>query len=188
MKKLVLLFIFVILLMPAVKADDMWDSYSPNVETYGKQRFVGDDEFNEAIDTLNKKNRVKKWMNILQGTTPQKGSSYSKGNESNEISKTQGKDADLPVVSLPVDIKFNGGIIPVGHYQVKGEVEDGKYLLNLYQAHNLIATIPVKPTYEDFDKEEILFADWVSEGDEQIKLIYGSLDFNAYAILNINNN
>lgn len=184
-----ILSIVLTLSLASVRADDgMWDSYSPNVETYGEQRFVGDEEFNEAIDTLNKKNKVKKWMNILQGTTPKKGSSYSKGNESNEISKTQGKDADLPVVSLPVEIKFNGGVIPVGHYQVKGEVEDGKYLLNLYQAHNLIATIPVRPTDEDFDKEEILFADWVCEGDERIKLIYGSLDFNAYVILNINNN
>ncbi len=188
MKRIFLLSLCLLLTTSTANADDgMWDSYSQNIDTYGEQKFVGDDEFNEAIEKINSKNKVKKWMNILQGTTPQKGSQYSKGNETEEINNTQGEKADLPVLSLPVEISFREGIIPVGHYQVKGETENNKYILNLYQAHELIAKIPAYPTDEDFEKEEILFADWININDEQIKLIYGSLDFNAYAILNINN-
>ena len=188
MKKLSVLFILFCLLsiIPVLAEDDgLWDSYGSNIQNYGEQRYVGDDEFNEAIEKINKQDRVKKWMKILQGTNLPKGSKFTQANESEEINHTAGDKADLPVVTLPVEISVGEGVIPVGHYQVKGETNDGNAVLSLYQAHTLIAKIPAKITEDDFNREELLFADWVSESDNQIKLIYGSLDFNAYAVLNI---
>lgn len=172
--------------IPAIADDDgLWDSYTQNIPSYGEQRYVGDEEFNEAIEKINKQDRVKKWMKRLQGTNLPKGSQFTQANESEEINHTAGDKADLPVLSLPVEIVAGQGVIPVGHYQVEGENNDGKVVLNLYQAHDLIAKIPAKITEDDYDKEEILFADWVTIGENKLKIIYGSLNFNAYAILDI---
>ena len=90
-----------------------------------------------------------------------------------------------PTYKLPVELKIADGYIPVGHYQVEGKNENGRIILSLYQAHNLIARIPATETDEDYDQEEILFANWINEGDNKIKIIYGSLDFNAYALVDI---
>lgn len=188
MKRFLILFLSVCIVsaLPVLADDDgLWDSYTQSIPTYGEQRYVGDDEFNEAIEKINKQDKVKKWMKRLQGTNLPKGSQYTQANESEEINHTAGDKADLPVLSLPVEIVAGDGIIPVGHYQIKGENCDGKAVLNLYQAYDLIAKIPAKITEDDFDKEEILFADWETLGDNKLKIIYGSLDFNAYAILDL---
>jgi hypothetical protein len=183
---ILILAVCVLSCLPSIAEDDgMWDSYNVNIPNYGEQRYVGDDEFNEAIEKLNKQDKVKKWMKRLQGTNLPKGTQFTQANESEEINRTSGDKADLPVLSLPVEISAGDGIIPVGHYQIKGENNNGRAYLSLYQAHELIAKIPATITEEDFDKEELLFADWVSLNDEEIKIIYGSLDFNAFAILKI---
>jgi len=179
--------IFCISSIPVIAEDNgMWDAYNIDANNYSpKQRFVSDDEFNEAVEKLNKQDKVKKWIKRLQGTNLPKGTQFTQANESEEINKTSGDKADLPVLSLPVDITTGEGIIPVGHYQVKGENKDGNAFLNLYQAHELIARIPARITEDDYNKEELLFADWISINDNEIKIIYGSLDFNAFAILKI---
>ena len=80
---------------------------------------------------------------------------------------------------------MGNGVLPVGHYQIQGERKDDKVYLKFYQAHNLFATIPAIETQDDFGEEEILFARWFSEGEKQVKIIFGSLDFNAYTFVEI---
>lgn len=186
MRKYIGLFLVICMVsaLPAFAEDDgLWDNYGTNIQQSKNPRFVSDEEFNDAIEKINKQDRVKKWMKRLTGTNLPKGSQFTQANESEEISKTSGDKADLPVLSLPVEIDVNGDAIPVGHYQVKGDVKEGNAVLSLYQAHELIAQIPARVTNDDYDREEILFADWVSVDDDRIKIIYGSLNFNAYAIL-----
>ena len=75
--------------------------------------------------------------------------------------------------------------MPVGHYQVAGEKIDGNIYLKFYQAHNLLANIKATETNSDFNEEEINFVKLLPENDSQVKIIYGSVDFNAYALVNI---
>ena len=60
-------------------------------------------------------------------------------------------------------------------------------MLKLYQAHDLLAQFPAVETTEDFDEDTISFAKWFFEGDDKIKIIFGSLDFNAYTVVNVTN-
>ena len=48
-----------------------------------------------------------------------------------------------------------------------------------------MAQFPAIETNDDFDEDTITFVKWLSEGDDKIKLIYGSIDFNAYTVLSI---
>ena len=193
MKKLVLFFIcFLSLSSCAFAADDdintdLWSDYNnEEIINNGKEiTNVTDEEFEKALDQIDAK--VNKWKHWAEKRKLPKGENFSQSNETEIINNEHGEEASLPVMSLPVELKIGEGIVPVGHYQVKGEMIDGKPVLSLYQAHYLMAKVPAIETKDDFDKEEILFADWESVNDEQIKIIYGSLDFNAYAVVDLLN-
>jgi hypothetical protein len=171
--------------MPAAYAadEDLWGNFNTDLSSPQEQRFVSDEEFEAAIKKKNKK--LDKWKKILLNNGSPRGEEFSQSNETEAINNNQGEKASLPVLALPVEIKIGGGVIPVGHYHVEGKNENGRIILNLYQAHNLVARIPATETGEDYEQEEILFANWVNEGDNRIKIIYGSLDFNAYALVDI---
>lgn len=171
--------------IPAAHAegDDLWDSFNTNISGPQEQRFVSDEEFEQALKKKNKK--LDKWKKILLNNGSPRGEQFSQSDETESINNNQGADASLPVLALPVEVKIADGYIPVGHYQVEGKNEDGRIILNLYQAHNLIARIPAIETNDDYQQDEILFANWINDGDSRIKIIYGSLDFNAYALVDI---
>lgn len=171
-------------LLPAyAEGDDLWGSFNTDISSPKEQRFVSDEEFEEALKKKNKK--LDKWKKILLNNGSPRGEQFSQSDETEAINNNQGTDASLPVLALPVEIKVGEGYVPVGHYQVEGKNEDGRIVLSLYQAHNLVARIPATETNEDYEQEEILFANWMSEDDNRIKIIYGSLDFNAYALVDI---
>ena len=47
-----------------------------------------------------------------------------------------------------------------------------------------MAKIPVTETNQDFGEDEILFAKLIPQENGTVKIIYGSLDFNAYTFVN----
>ena len=164
---------------------DLWDNYGASQDFYGQdKKGVSDAEFDKAIEQVKDKQnrgffgRKKKDKNIP------KGEEFSQSNES-ELLKVHSDEELLPVVSLPVEIVVGDGALPVGHYQIQGERRGDELVLKFYQAHNLWAEFPAIETIEDFDEETITFARWIPEGENSLKIIYGSLDFNAYTIVKI---
>ncbi len=188
MKKFILtIFILYICAGIPVFADetgDLWDSYNSDITNGQEAKAVSDEEFEDALKRMDSK--VNKWKNRFQKKQIPKGEEFSQSNETEIINNNQGEKATLPVICLPIELATGEDILPVGHYQVKGEKDDdGKINLKLYQASQLMAEIPANETNEDFDQEEILFANWILLDENRIKIIYGSLDFNAYAVVNI---
>ena len=57
--------------------------------------------------------------------------------------------------------------------------------MKFYQAHFLIAEVPAVETQDDFNQETVHFVKILDNGEKQVKIIFGSLDFNAYTIVNI---
>ena len=176
-----------------VKADDvdlpasgdLWDNWGAEQSFYGQDKSVSDEDFDKAIDSL--KSKKNKRAERLRKKQIPKGEEFNQSNET-EILNEQVSNDSLPVVTLPVEIVLKDGVLPVGHYQVKGEkTDDNTFVLRLYQAQYLMAEFPAVETEDDFDEETITFGKWLLEGEDKIKIIYGSLDFNAYAIVNINN-
>lgn len=188
--KYIVLFAFICLSLPVFASDDintdLWSDYNNDqIINNGKEaEYITDEDFEKAIDQIDAK--VNRWKRWAEKRKLPKGENFSQSNESEILNEEHGEDT-LPVMSLPVELKIGEGIVPVGHYQVKGEMVDGRPILSLYQAHYLMAKVPAIETKEDFDKEEILFADWENVNDNQIKIIYGSLDFNAYAVVDLLN-
>lgn len=149
---------------------DLWDNFGDQ-NVYG-QKPVSDEDFEKALESKQKKKKNK--------DIP-KGEEFRQSNETDFINKV---DEALPVICISIPLKISeDGILPVGHYQVKGEMKDGHPRLKLYQSSFLMADIPAVETDEDFDQPEINFVGMIDYNDKQYKIIFGSVDFNAYAIV-----
>lgn len=190
------LFIFLLMLFaarPAVAGDvdlpasgDIWDNYNTNQEFYGQDKpAVSDEQFEKAIEEIKyKQDKLGSWIKKLQKP---RGKEYRQSNETEVINEEVEDKDTMPVICIPVDLNVGDGVLPVGHYQVKGEKdENGNVVLKLYQAQYVMAQFPATETSDDFNEDTITFVKWLSEGEDKIKLIYGSIDFNAYAVLPIN--
>lgn len=161
---------------------ELWDNWNTNQDFYGQDKNVSDEDFDKAIDSL--KSKKNKRAERLRKKQIPKGEEFSQSNETEIINEQADKDS-LPVVSIPVELMVGEDILPVGHYQVKCEMEGDNFVLKLYQAQYLMAQFPAVVTDEDFDEDTITFAKWYSEDDDTLKIIYGSLDYNGYALVKI---
>lgn len=152
---------------------EIWD-YFGDQNVYG-QKPVSDKEFEQALES--KKKKKKRDKNIP------KGEEFHQSNETQFIKQAE---EELPVLCVPVRIKLSENeILPVGHYQIAGEKKNGKPYLKFYQSHYLMAEIPAVETPDDFNQETVHFVDILNNGEKQIKIIFGSIDFNAYSLVDI---
>lgn len=192
MKKFLILGLFVIISLsaiPSAMADDvdlpatgdLWDNWNTREE--GREaKPVSDEDFDKAVEQVDKK--VNRWKNWAQKRKIPKGEEFSQSNETELIKEEHDKDS-LSVLCVPVGLIAGENVLPIGHYQVKGEKINGMPVLKFYQAHYEMAEFPAVETQDDFGEETISFVKWVPVNDRQIKVLYGSMDFNAYAIINI---
>lgn len=192
MKKLFIFILLTMLVIPqSVLANDvdlpatgdLWDNWNTR-QNEREAKPVSDEEFDKALEQVDKK--VNKWKNWAERRKIPKGEEFSQSNETEIINNDEETNKDsLPVITLPIELKAGEDFVPVGHYQVKCEKTDNGTILKLYQAHYEMAQFPAVETNDDFGEETISFAKWFAEGEDKIKIIYGSMDFNAYSIIEI---
>lgn len=177
MKKVFLLF-FIALLLPtnlALAEDDLWDNFGDQ-NIYG-QTPVTDEEFEKALES--KKGKPKKPKDKLL----RNGEAFQESNETQTLTKMT---EELPILLVPLNLELKDGVIlPVGHYQLKGVKKGDKFYLQLFQSNELFANIEAVETRDDFGEEKINFARLIDDNGAQVKIIFGSIDFNAYAVVKI---
>ena len=157
----------------ALADGDLWDNYG-DTNVYG-QKPVSEEEFQKALES--KKGKKKRDKNIP------KGESFSQSNETETLTTTT---KEPQILLIPLNLKAGeDAVIPPGHYEVKGERENGKTYLKLYQSHDLIAKLPAVETDNDFGEQTINFVKLLPHGDYHVQIVYGSLDFNAYTVIDI---
>lgn len=182
MKKIFVLLSVLFIFSGNVLADDfgssgdLWDNYADDTATRaGQQKPVTDEQFNSIVDKLKAKRQKK--------PKKMKGESFQQSNETNEIKEAV---EELPILSISIPLKLNDdGVLPVGHYQAKGEMVDGVPRIKLYQSQFLMADFPATETNDDFNEPEINFIKLKDYNENQVKIIFGSMDFNAFAIVDI---
>ena len=174
-----------------VYADDFFDNYTGIDNAWDNQKPITNDEFEKAIDTLTAKQkkkeekaRKKKIKKISGG-----GTSLHKGLEpTSEILKQESLndkgDIEGRLLNIPVDVIVDGKILEKGFYNVYGEkASNNEIVLSLYQAHNLMGKIKGYPTKDDYESEDIDFVKITPYNDNYLKIMFGSLKFNAYGYL-----
>lgn len=192
MKKFLLIILSVVLLATPVLADDvdlpatgdLWDNWNGATQDGKEAKAVSDEDFDKAIDQLDRKINKRKYKRLKKQIP--KGEEFHQGNETDIIIEQSDKNTH-PVLSIPVELAVGeDGVLPVGHYQIRGEKDDdGNVYICFYQSQYLMAKFPAVETDEDFDQDTIVFGEWFPEGDKKIKVIFGSMDFNAYTIIDL---
>lgn len=179
MKKVLVLF-FIALLLPANLAlaeGDLWDNFGDQ-NIYG-QTPVTDEDFEKALESKKGKQKDKKPKDKLL----RDGEAFQESNETQTLTKMT---EELPILLVPLNLELKEGVIlPVGHYQLKGVKKGEKYYLQLFQSNELFANIEAVETRDDFGEEKINFARLIDDSGQQAKIIFGSIDFNAYAVVKI---
>lgn len=184
MKRILFLIIFVFIISPAF-ADDIDDmgaigdslNYSKSFDDgFAGQEKVSDEAFQKALEeTKAKQNKGKK--------KKFKGTEIHQENNSQHFGEIAEKNLLLSV-TLPL-INGDETEIPTGHYRIVGEKVNNNVYLDFYQSSKLIAKVPAIETKHDFGEAEINFVKLFPYNEKRIKIIYGSMDFNAYTFINI---
>ncbi|MCQ2753454.1 MAG: hypothetical protein MJ231_00210 [bacterium] len=184
-----IIFMFFALAFMPVFADS-WDDV-PNLDrAWDGQKTITNKEFEEVMDALQakqkkkeKKQKEKRAKKISGGGT----SLHEELNPSKEITKnTILKDSKEGfLVNVPVDLIIDNAILEKGFYNVIGsrDKDNKKVYINFYQSQFCKGKVEVKETDEDFDESEVDFAKIIPYNESFVKLIFGSIDFNAYALV-----
>lgn len=156
----------------AMKYGDAFDN------PFAGQKQITDEEFQKTLDSVKAKQKKKK-----KKDKPFKGQSYNEENNGNYLGETAEKNI---LLGVPLNLtNGDGSEIPTGHYKVVGEKDNDKVYLNFYQSYTLIAKVPAIETNSDFNETEMNFVKLLPYDEKRIKIIYGSMDFNAYTFIKI---
>jgi hypothetical protein len=174
---------------------DSFDDFINLDRAWDGQQSVTNKEFEQVIDKLEEpkkfkeQKRVEKKRKKLFGTGTTLHKELNPENDVHEFSSLDfSKDGVL--INIPVQILIDNKPLEKGFYKIYGERdnETGKLFLSFYQSQYYKGKIEVVEMEDDCGEEQIDFAKIIPFNDSFIKLIFGSIDFNAYAIIPYTNN
>lgn len=192
MKKFVFVALFIFLLSPlSIAADNFFDSYTGIDRIWDGQKPVTNTEFEEAINTLTEKQKKKEAKAQKKkikkvsggGTSLHKGLDPLSEIAGQDSLKEKGKD-EGQLLNIPVNVIIDGNVLEKGFYNVFGEKDKkGDIYLSFYQSHYFKGKVKAYDTKDDFEAENIDFVKLIPYNENYIKVMFGSLDFNAYTYL-----
>jgi hypothetical protein len=178
------LFLF-FLFVPVVFSETMDDFYNAE-NMWDEHQVVKPQDYEQVIEALEDKKEQKEqksWRKKLKkfggGSTLHKEINPEK--EISEIDCLNPEDSAL--INIPVNLLINNEFLERGFYKISGKVVENKFYVEFYQSQFLKGKIEVIETNEDFDEEDLNFAKIIPYNESFVKLIFGSLDFNAYAFI-----
>ena len=190
MKK-ILLFIMSTLIFLAPAFSDEWDGLLETDRSWDGQKSITNKEFEEAINTLEgkkKKKEEKKRKKMIKKVSGGGTSLHSELNPTNDIltqTPLSSKSEDS-IINIPADIEsYDGKILEKGYYKIIAQKENSQIYLLFYQSQFYKGKIKAKETQNDYEKETLNFVDLLPYNDDYVKIIFGSMDFNAYSYAKI---
>lgn len=188
MKKFFLLFLSLIISTAIVLAES-WDAFSDVDRMWDGQHSITNQEFEQVMDKLEEKGKLKeekvqkKKRKKLFGSGTTLHDELNPDKEINEFESLEKKEDVL--INLPVQIIIDGKSLEKGYYKVIGEKDSKtkKIYINFYQSQFFKGKLEMIETSDDYEKETIDFVDLIPYNEKFVKIIFGSLDFNAYAFV-----
>lgn len=186
MKKALLLIFCFVFFVPAIYADD-WDDFGDIDRAWDGQKSITNQEFEDAINTLEakkkqkeEKQKKKKIKKISGGGT----SLHPDLAPTNEIpiQEQLTKNKDGLLLNVPVNIIIDGKPLEKGFYNIFAEKDkNNEIYISFYQSQYLKGKVKAQETADDYGSEHIDFVELLPYDKHFVKIIFGSLDFNAYA-------
>ena len=171
-------------------SDDFFDAYSGINNSWIQNKPVTNQEFEKAIETLQadqKKKEAKAKKKKIKKVSGGGTSLHSNLDPSAEIlsqDPVKDKKNEGRLLNIPVNMVIDNKLLEKGFYNVYGEKDkDGNVYLNFYQSQYLAGKVKAIETDNDWNEENIDFVNYIPCDNNTIKVIFGSLNFNAYAYI-----
>lgn len=178
MRKFLLCLVIIGIFTPfsvAFAEDVDWNSIGNPDNAWDGQKPITNKEFEQVMTELEKrKNKGKKSKKQF------KGQEMNKANETELLSNI---NSAIPLLNLPVNAIVGDKILIPGHYKVVGVKEKDKVFLNFYQGYSMVAKVEAYETDDDFNSEEIYFLKYDTMPNNQLKIMFGSMEFNAFTFV-----
>ena len=183
------LIVFLLFSVPSAMSDS-WDDFADLDRAWDGQKSITNKEFEKVMDALQEKSKKRearkqkrKARKISGGGT----SLHSELNPDKDIKELQSIKTDPNeglLVNLPVHLFINGVPLDKGYYNVVATRDnDKKIYINFYQSQYLKGSVEATETDEDFGQKEVDFAKVLEYQGSFVKMIFGCIDFNAYAYI-----
>ena len=193
MKKIFLLILCLILFFVPAFADE-WDSMLETNQSWDGQKSITNKEFEEAINVIEgkkKKKEEKKKRKKIKKISGGGTSLHSELNPNGEIVKQdalkQRNEEDL-IINIPVKLQmYDGEILDKGFYKVTAKKEKNELYLLFYQSQFYMGRVKAKETLNDYEQETLDFVNLIPYNEDYVKIIFGSMDLNAYSFVKISN-
>ena len=187
MKQTIFIFFTAIILSLASAYADDWADFSGAGNLWDGQKSITNSEFEKAIDTLQGKQKQKEAKQKKRKIKKLSGGGTSLHSGLDPMSEIQAQDSlknqddEGQLLNIPVCLYVGENKLETGFYNVFGEKDDnGDIYLSFYQAHYLMGKIRANETKDDFGAEEINFVKLIPYNEDYVKIVFGSLDFNAF--------
>lgn len=162
-----------------------WSGYDNIDNAWDGQKSITNKQFEQTMDALQARKKKKDAKAREKAIRKVKGSSLTPDMDAHKddiTPQTPEQDFDEgELISIPIDFINDGKIVERGYYKITAIKQDEKVYILLYQAHTLIAKILARETDDDFNEPAIQFTKLLPVNDHTMKIIYGCIDFNAYA-------
>lgn len=188
MKKKFLILLSVLLIFPCVLAEE-WEDFGNLDRAWDGQKTITNKEFDDVVNALEankKKKEAKQRKKLIKKVGGGGTSLHSELNPDKNFSEIQNlkPDNNGMLINVPVNLLLDGKILEKGFYNLIAQKdENGDLYILFYQSQYFKGKIPAKETNEDFDEETLDFARLIPYNNSFVKIIYGCLDFNAYAFV-----
>ena len=188
MRKSFLLILLFALALPILA--DEWDDFGNVERMWDGQKSITNKEFDQVVDALeaNKKQKEdkqrKKKIKKVSGGGTSLHTELNPDKEIKEIPDLKNKGEEGILVNTPVNLILGDKILEKGYYKVIARKDENKRaIVSFYQSQFFKGELEVNETEDDFGEESLDFAKIIPYNDSYMRMIFGSLDFNAYAFV-----
>ena len=188
MKKALSLLMCLLFILPAAYSDELED-FSGIDRAWDGQKSITNQEFEDAINSLEAKKKQKeekqkkKRIKKISGGGTSLHPDLAPTNEIPLQEQLTKNEAGM-LLNIPVNIILGEKKKKKGFYNVFGEKDkENNIYLSFYQSQYFKGKVRAFETNDDYDSEHINFVELLPHDKNYVKIIFGSLDFNAYAYI-----
>ena len=188
MKKALSLLMCLLFILPAAYSDELED-FSGIDRAWDGQKSITNQEFEDAINSLEAKKKQKeekqkkKRIKKISGGGTSLHPDLAPTNEIPLQEQLTKNEAGM-LLNIPVNIILGENVLEKGFYNVFGEKDkENNIYLSFYQSQYFKGKVRAFETNDDYDSEHINFVELLPHDKNYVKIIFGSLDFNAYAYI-----
>lgn len=188
MKKALSLLMCLLFILPAAYSDELED-FSGIDRAWDGQKSITNQEFEDAINSLEAKKKQKeekqkkKRIKKISGGGTSLHPDLAPTNEIPLQEQLTKNEAGM-LLNIPVNIILGENVLEKGFYNVFGEKDkDNNIYLSFYQSQYFKGKVRAFETNDDYDSEHINFVELLPYDKNYVKIIFGSLGFNAYAYI-----